>query len=300
MGKSKSCRLISVLVVVLSATGLTACQTAPRQAPQDFVAASNALAQAKSDYFDQIQAASDASFQLSNGFAYVDRKLQWEKLAPKLKQRNDFSKAKALRLAAIRQLQNYAQQIAAISAATTDTSVTDAASSTISDISQLGQNAGVLKITASQLTLVQTAVADLGQAIIANQAAHEIRSLAQQASGPISDIAKMIDADKDIIENTKYASELGHDQQSAVTAILSAVYADDRVNSAERLTIYEQYSLNWKPALVTKGNDIADAMKKLQSANEAMKLDQQVAASARAQEAYQLAMQALATQSSKK
>ncbi len=280
----------------LAASVLSACQKPPTQAAQDFVAAANALAQAESDYFDQLQAASNASYQLINGFYYADGKMAWKDLAPKLTQRDDFSKAKALRLAALGQLQNYAHQIAAISTASTGSSVTDSANTVVSDVAQLGQNAGILKISASQLTVVQTAITDLGQLIIANQSAHELQSLAQQASKPISGIGAMVEADKDIIESTAYAANLARDQTAAVTAILAVVYADPRTNSAERMATLAAYSTNWKPALVTKGQDIADAMKKLQDANNAMKVSQQVAADTWAQEAYQLAMQALATQ----
>lgn len=288
-------RYLRALVWTIAAT-LAACQRPPTPAAQDFVAAANALAQAESDYFDQIQAASDASIQLINGFYYADGKMPWTQLAPRLARRHDFAKAKALRMAVMAQLQDYARQIAAIATASGDTGITDAAKADAADVVQLGQNSAVLKISASQLTLVQTAVADLSQAITSNQAAQQFQSLAQQAAKPIAAIASMVEADKGIVEDTGYAPNLATDQTTAVTAILGVIYADPRVNSAERMQVFAHYTADWKPVLVTKGKDIAEAMKKLQNANDAMKAGLPLAASTWAQEAYQLAMQALATQ----
>src|SRR5271170_6630831 len=64
-------RFVGWFYPVLITISLSACQTPPTKATQDFVAAANALAQAESDYFDQIQAASDASHMLLAGAIYV-------------------------------------------------------------------------------------------------------------------------------------------------------------------------------------------------------------------------------------
>lgn len=294
----------SVMAIAwVAGCGLTACQTPPTGAAQDFVMATNALAQAESDYFDQLQAASDESLRLTNAALYVDRRVPWEVLAPRLSTRsthNDFSNAKALRIAMIGQLQNYAQQISAIVSASADPSVTAAANTAISDVATLAKNANVLKVTPAQLTLIQTAVTDLGNAIIANAAAHELQSLAQQASAPIAQISAVTDADASIVESTDYAPELQSDQHAAVTAILAIIYASKQLSPMDRLAVYNQFSINWKPILVTKGRDVAAAMRKLQAANEAMKANHPVAAGVLAQTALQLAVQAIETQPIKK
>ena len=285
----------------LLAGSLTACQTPPTQAAQDFVSATSALAAAESDYFDQIQAASDNAAALRSGLDYAGRKLSWKDfLDLKDKRQVDFSKVKALRMTQMSQLQNYAKQIAAITAAFSDTSITDAATTTTNDALSLGQDAGLIKVTTSQSTLIQTAVKDLGQAIIANQTAHELQSLAKQASKGIAEIVEVANADKTIFEDSGYASGLSQDQTEAGTSYLSKVYTDNSVNVADRLLVYSQYNgNNWKPVLITKGQAIADAVKKLQAANEAMQVKQLVAASLLAQQAYQLATQALSTQPAK-
>jgi hypothetical protein len=288
------------LAALATSLELAACQAPPTQPAQNFVSAATALAQAESDYFDQIQAASDAAYQLEQAAFYADHKLPWKTLVSQLPARDDFSKAKALRMAAMTQLQNYAQQVSAILTASTDTSIATAARTDVADLNQLGTNAGVMKISAAQLTLIQTAVGDLAQAIVANKAASQLQSLAQQASKPIQDIGTMVDADKALIEDTTFANALARDQTTAMTEILEIAYTDNRLNSAERLSVYSQYRTNWKPALVTKGADIAAAMQKLKTANDEMQTGSTVAASVWLQQAYQLAQQALATQPVKK
>ena len=151
-----------------------------------------------------------------------------------------------------------------------------------------------------QLTLVKTAVGDLANAIIASQTAKQLQSLAQQAAKPIGDIGTMVQQDKALIEDTGFAPSLAEDQKSKVIHIFEIVYADPKANSTDRLSVLSEYTINWKSALVTKGSDIDEAMKKLQSANEAMKNGQEVAAQARLQQAWQLAQQALATQPAKR
>jgi hypothetical protein len=297
--RSLSRRSIPVMALLL-AGALGACQTPPTSSAQDFVAAANALAQAESDYFDQIQAASDESLRLTNEALYAGAKVPWTVLAPRLSSHNDFSQAKALRMAMIGQLQNYTQQVALIATAGTDSSLTAAVNSTISDVSNLAKAENALKITPAQLTLVETAVTDLGNAIIANEAARELQSLAQQATKPIADISTVTDADRDIFENTNYAPELQSDQHAAITAILEIVYTSKQLSPLDRLAIYNQFTTTWKPVLVTKGRDVAGAMKKLQAANEAMKANHPVAASVLAQAAIQLATQAIETQPIKK
>jgi hypothetical protein len=107
-----SSRFVDWFYPVLIMISLSACQTPPTKATQDFAAAANALAQPESDYFDQIQAASDASHMLLAGAIYVGHGGDFDSVRQELTRRDDFSKAKKLRLAVLSQLQNYAQQIA--------------------------------------------------------------------------------------------------------------------------------------------------------------------------------------------
>ncbi len=74
--------------------GLAACQTVPAGPVQDFVAASDALVQAESAYFDELQAASDSSHGLLAGAIYVGHGAAFADIAPELAKRDDFSQAR--------------------------------------------------------------------------------------------------------------------------------------------------------------------------------------------------------------
>ena len=77
------------------------------QPSKDFVAATGALAQAESDYFDQIQSASDAVHRLDGGSDFVSHNGDFASIYKRMQNRDDFSRAKAIRMAVMRQLQNY-------------------------------------------------------------------------------------------------------------------------------------------------------------------------------------------------
>jgi hypothetical protein len=79
---------------MLIGLAISGCQTAPTGAANDFVTAANALAQAESAYFDQIQAASDDSHVLIASAVYVRHVGPFSSIAGELTKRDDFSKAK--------------------------------------------------------------------------------------------------------------------------------------------------------------------------------------------------------------
>jgi len=245
----------SALLMLLFAATVTGCQTPSLKAGQDFVAAANALAQAESDYFDPVQVASDASHLLIAGANYVARNGAFANVASGLSKKDDFSKAKALRMAVMAQLQNYAQQVAAIMTEAGGTWVADDAKAVTSNVDTLLTDIGAVKISQQQAGLIQTAVTNLAQAIVNNMAADELQSLAKQARRPIADIAVFIAQDHANIEADNFASGLALDQTTSMMNMLHAIYEDKSVHSAERFAALMEWR-DWKPALVTKGSDI--------------------------------------------
>lgn len=272
--------------------GLAACQTVPVTPVQDFVAASGTLVQAESDYFDEIQAASDASHGLLAGAIYVGHGAAFADIAPELAKRDDFSKAKAARVAALTQVKNYAQQLAAIATAGSGTWIADDVKSTTADVSKLLADSRPVKLTAAQAGLLQNAVTALGSAILAAQTAGEIRTLAQAARAPIGQIAEMIRQDDQNLVQDHFVSGLTSDQTTAMISMLHAVYEDKSVNAAERLAALQTFRA-WKPAIVTSGSAIQDALGKLQKANDALADGRDVSAGALARQAADAAQLAL-------
>jgi hypothetical protein len=264
---------------------------------QDFVTAANALAQAESDYFDEIQAASDAAYRLQAAETYVMHEKKFVDVAKELSKHDDFSKAKKLRVTAMSQLQNYAQKIAAITTGASPTWIASDATTATTNIQTLVKDAGY-KSEATFLTsnagVIEKAVTVLGNAIIGAESAKELRSLAREAQGPIEQIAVMVKEDKDIIEGSKYAQGLTKDQSQALCDILKIIYDDPKVNPFERFNAL-QLTANWKPSLVTKGQAIESALKKLQAANDAMAKKEDTSISGLAKQAYSFAKQALDT-----
>ncbi len=282
--------------LLLLGLAVSGCQSAPTGAAQDFVAAADALAQAELAYFDQIQAASDDSHVLLASAVYVRHVGQFSSIAGELTKRDDFSKAKAARMAAMAQLQNYAQQIAAISAAATDTAIADQAKTTAGNVTTLLTDQKAAKLTAQQAALIQTAVDTLAQAIINAAAAENLQRLAKEASQPIGDIANMVHQDTANIETDNFAPGLVADQQAAMMSILEKIYEDPAANSSQRLAAVAAWR-SWKPSLVTEGKDIDDALARLIAANDALAAGQPYSASVFAQQAFDLAQQALNTSS---
>jgi hypothetical protein len=288
-------------MLLTAALGLAGCQsmssvTGPSQ---DFVAAANALAQAESDYFDEIQAASDAGYQLQAAEDYVGHNGTFKAFATELAKRDDFSKAKKLRVTAMAQLQNYAQQVAAITSGASATWISDDAKTATTNVSTLLKDAGATadsQLLTSHAGLIQTAVADLGQAIIGNQSAKELQTLAQEAKDPIAKIANMVTRDNANIEADNFTGSLKADQTQALHDILHFIYDDPKVNAFERFNAI-QMTANWKPSLVTKGQAIQSALSKLQAANDALAKKEATSAAALAQQAYTFAKQALNTPS---
>jgi len=286
---------------LLVAAALAACQSISSLSgpSQDFAAAANALAQAESDYFDEIQAASDAAYRLQAAESYVGHNGTFAHFAAELGKRDDFSKAKALRMAAMQQLQNYAQQIQAITTGASATWIADDAKSATTNISTLVKDAGdnaAAQLLTKQSGVIETAVTDLGRAIINYESAKELQTLAQDARAPIAQITEMVRQDNANIEADNFTASLSADQAQAVKDILHSIYDDPKVNAAERLSALRG-AANWKQSLVTKGQAIQGALAKLQAANEAIAKKEDTSLGALARRAYTLAQQAISTPS---
>jgi hypothetical protein len=258
---------------------VTGCQSVPTSQVQDFVSATNALAQAESNYFDQLQAASDQSHVLIASAIYVAHGQDFPTIATELTKRDDFSKAKALRMAAMAQLQNYAQQLSAITTAATGTWIADDANSTSTEVTKLLTDQKAAKVTQQQAGLIQTGVNKLAAAIISSITARNIQSLAKEAQKPISDIATMVSQDNTNIEADNFESGLVEDQQQAMLNVLHILYDDRSVSAVQRFSAIRTWQ-GWKPSLVTEGKDISDAMAKLVKANDALAAKRPISANA--------------------
>jgi hypothetical protein len=279
-------------VTMLLVTMVVGCQSVPTSQVQNFVSATNALAQAESDYFDQLQAASDNSHILIASAIYLVHGQQFQKIADELTKRDDFSKAKALRMAAMAQLQNYAQQLSAITTAATGTWIVDDANAASTNVIKLLTDQKAAKVTQQQAGLIQTAVNDLAAAIISSITARKLQSLAEDAKKPISQIAAMVSQDNANIETDNYESGLLDDQQQAMLNVLHILYDDPSVGAGQRFAAIRAWQ-TWKPALVTKGKDISNAMANLTKANDALAAQQPISAGALAQQAIASSEQAL-------
>jgi hypothetical protein len=264
---------------------------------QDFVSATAALAQAESDYFDEIQAASDAAYRMQAAEDYVGHNGSFKMIAADLAKHDDFSKAKKFRLAAMAQMQNYAQQVSAITTGASATWISDDAKTATTNVSKLLTDAGDkadTQLLTSNAGLIQTAVTDLGQAIISNQSAKALQTLAQAAKGPIGQIADMVKEDNTNIETDKFGASLQADQTSALHDILHFIYDDPKSSAFERFSAI-QVTNDWKPRLVTKGQAIEGAMAKLEAANDDMAKKQDASLGALAHQAWVLALTATNT-----
>lgn len=286
----------TLLCVALSMAGCESLSSLSSPS-KDFLAAANAIAQAESDYFDEIQAASDAAYRLQAAETYVGHSRSFQAFAEELNKHDDFSKAKALRVIAMNQLQNYAQQVSAITAGGSATWIADDAKSATTNIGTLVKDAGdksAAQLLTSHAGTIETAVSDIGRAIINHKSAKELQALAQEVKNPIAQIAEMVKQDNDNIEADKFTTSLAADQTQAIHNILHFIYEDQKVNALERLSAL-QITVNWKPSLVTKGHAIQSALEKLQAANEAMAKKENVSLASLAQQAYSLAKQATET-----
>jgi hypothetical protein len=195
------------------------------------------------------------------------------------------------------QLKNYAQQVSAITTGGNATWVADDAKSATTNIDTLVKDAGdkrQAKLLTSNAGAIQTAVTDLGRAIINHKSAAELQALAQEVTGPIAQIADMVKQDNINIEADNFSTSLQADQTQALHDILHFIYEDPKVNAFERLNAM-QITINWKPSLVTKGKAIEAALGKLQAANDALAKKENASLASLAQDAYSLAKQATET-----
>jgi hypothetical protein len=281
-----------VAAIVLASCASMSSLTRPSQG---FVTAANALAQAETDYFDQIQAASDAGYRMQAAEDYVGHNGTFAKVSKELSKHDDFSKAKALRVAAMAQLQNYAQQIAAITSDVSASWIADDAKTTATNVSTLLKEAGdnaASQLLTSHAGTIQTAVTKLGQAIVGNESAKEVQTLAQEAKDPIAQIAEMVKEDNANIEKDQFKGGLQTDQAQALRDILHYIYSDPNVNSFERFNAI-QITATWKRTLITKGQAIQSALERLQAANNALAMKEDTSAGSLVQQAYTYAKQAL-------
>ncbi len=271
---------------------LAGCQNISQGPAQDFVVATDALTQAESAYFDEIQAASDESHALRAAQYYVSHSQDWPVIAGKLGERDDFAKAKAVRLAMMAQLQNYARQIEAIATASSGGWITTDAKAAVTNTATLLNDAGGAKVTSQQSGLIQSAVGGLASAIVNAETARKLQSLAAEARAPINEIASVVAQDNDTFEADDYVANLATDQRAAMLNILNHVYADRGTNAGQRFDIIMTWGA-WKPSVVTKGHDVNTAMTKLVAANEALAQARPFAAGALAQQAFAAAQHAL-------
>ena len=182
-------------------------------------------------------------------------------------------------MAAMAQLQNYAQQLSAITTAATGTWIADDANSTSTEVTKLLTDQKAAKVTQQQAGLIQTGVNKLAAAIISSITARNIQSLAKEAQKPISDIATMVSQDNTNIEADNFESGLVEDQQQAMLNVLHILYDDRSVSAVQRFSAIRTWQ-GWKPSLVTEGKDISDAMAKLVKANDALAAKRPISANA--------------------
>ena len=284
-----SLRLAGALAM---AAALTACQSVgPLEEPtQDFVAAANALAVAEADYFDQIQAASDAGHRLRAVATFTGGPDAgtFAAFRTEFLKRDDFSKAKAVRLNAIAQLQNYAQAVSEIQGGGQATWVADQTGAVIANANSLAQSGGLTGLDQEAAGLAQKIVATLGQAILDHASARKMQELAASAREPIGQLERMVAEDQKNLEDDKYVASLGTDQRDAMLNALHIIFDDRRVTAADRFGVALE-AADRKPLLVTKARAIHASMAKLKAANEAMAQGQKLTAKALFKQAEDLA-----------
>ncbi|MEO6801245.1 MAG: hypothetical protein ABI178_15005 [Rhodanobacter sp.] len=287
----------STAMLFSAAIVLTGCASMPSLSgpSQDFVTAVNTLAQAEADYFDEIQAASDAGYRMQATADYVGHNGTFAQVSQELSKHDDFSRAKKLRVAAMAQLQNYAQQISAITSGSSTSWIAEDAKTTTTDLSTLIKDTGdsaASQLLTSHAGTIETAVTMLGQAIVDNQSAKVVQALAQEAKGPIAKIAEMVTQDNVNIEKDQFTASLHADQTQSLQNVLHYIYDDPKVNAFERFTAI-QTTATWKESLVTKGQAIQKALEKLQAANDALARKEDTSSRSLMQQAYAYAEQAL-------
>lgn len=265
---------------------------------QDFVSAANALVQAESDYFNEIQTASDSGYQLRAIRDCVAKKKSWDLIAKELKQKDDFSTAKNLRLNVMKQLQNYAEVINSILSGADASWISGDAQNLINDTGNLIQDFKGAQLTAAQNGIIRNVVTILGEAVVRAAVARELHVLAKQAQEPIQSIVDMVESDSRIIEDSRFASGLGADQTFYLVEILHDIYNDKQTNASQRFAAARTI-VNWKPSLVARGQAIKAAVSKLQTANEVLAKDQQISAIALARQAATIAAGATGMSASK-
>ncbi|HEU5047170.1 MAG TPA: hypothetical protein VFT64_04925 [Rickettsiales bacterium] len=269
------------MALLLSSCHTTSSQQVPAQ---DFVIAASALLQAESGYMDEIQQASDASYRLGAAEQYVAHDGKWKEVAQSLKQHNDFSKAKELRVKMLESLVTYAQMVNVLACDGDTAWLEKNAQETTGTISDILQDSGAAHVSDSQKGAVESVIATFGHSIIDNAAAGKVHKLAEMGRQPIAGIRKMIEADDEAIEGSLFAAGLEKDQQSSRKNMLHSIYEDKSVNAAERLQAFTSVEAIETHA-VTRRKDILSALKKLEAANDALAAGNNLSARALAQQA---------------
>ncbi len=265
---------------------LSGCHTTSSiQSPaQNFVTASTALLQAESDYMDEIQQASDASYQLDAAERYVSHADEWKQIASTLKHHDNFSKAKALRVKVLEELVNYAQVLDTLSKDGDTSWLKQNTKDTTDTIAGILKDSNAAHVTDEQKGVIESVITTFGNSIIDNAAADKIQHLAEHAKQPIAGIRKMVEEDDSAIEKNLFSPGLEKDQESSRKNILHSIYEDKDVNTAQRLDAFLSVQ-NIRIATVTKRQNIIDALKKLEAANNALAAKNNIAASALAEQA---------------
>jgi hypothetical protein len=291
MGRHRA--LPGVCAIALAGSCLGGCQTSASlaQSSTDFVDAANALATAESSYFDEIQAASDAGHQLRAIADYTGRNGSFATIRAEFAARDDFGPAKAARMKVMDQLKAYAAEITAIQSGSSATWIADDAKATTASLNKDAPAVGAKALSAADLGIVQTIVTDLGQAIVSNASAGQLQDLARKSAAPLAQIHKMVDQDNANIEADTFASKLVSDQTDALWDALHLIYDDRGSGAAERFRAAMSV-LNAKPALITQGKAIAEAVGKLEKANDALAKAPDQSAFALARQAFVLAQNA--------
>ena len=264
--------------------------TSLSQASQNLTTATNALAQTESDYFDEIQAASDSYVRLRATTEYIG-KAPFKDLADLITNRPDFSKAKKVRMTAIKYLQSYAGVINAIDGGADASWISTDVSKLNTGVDTIFKDVKAVNLSASLATPlaggIKTAMTSLGAALVNAASTREINSLALEATGPINVIAQMVNEDAINMEGDKYVSGLNNHQTDELSNTLHIIYEDKTLKSIDRFNAVNTIlDMQTKLKLVTKGNALTDAMTKITEANDALAKKDNLSASALAKEAY--------------
>jgi len=232
---------------------------------QSLVDAADALAQAESDQYDQLQAASDAAHLLMAASLYIEGGEHYAEIGQELERRFDFTEAKTVRMMVIAQIQYYARQLAALNSGIVTRITADDPNANPAHLWTMLGNPGSTHLTHQQADVIKNSVADLTSIVSSPARGTDIHSLAANAKDPLQVLVEVILEDRSI----NYLSVLQDDKRAALQNILHLIYNDHTVNSSERLaTIMMWRSLT--PSASTKADIVRDDALTLLKTNDAI------------------------------